>query len=38
MNWVSFSMGTITVLLTYALFSRVLEEEPEEISVIKKLA
>jgi hypothetical protein len=33
MNWVSFSMGIITVIGTYALFSSVIEEETEEIAV-----
>jgi len=33
MNWVSFFSGVTTVLITYALFSRVVEEEPEEIQV-----
>ncbi|MGG3469095.1 hypothetical protein ABES02_16640 [Neobacillus pocheonensis] len=33
MNWVSFFSGVTTVLITYALFSRVLEEKPEEIEV-----
>jgi hypothetical protein len=31
MNWVSFFSGTLTVLIAYALFSSLLEEEPEEI-------
>jgi hypothetical protein len=30
MNWVSFSMGIITVISMYALFSSVMEEETEE--------
>jgi acetyl-CoA carboxylase beta subunit len=36
MNWVSFSMGIITVLLTYAFFSSALEEEQEEIAADKE--
>jgi hypothetical protein len=30
MNWVSFFMGIITVLLTYAFLSSVMEEETED--------
>ncbi|MEH7336254.1 hypothetical protein V7161_26880 [Neobacillus drentensis] len=33
MNWVSFFSGVTTVFITYALFSRVLEEEEDEIAV-----
>ncbi|MEH7086704.1 hypothetical protein V7139_28845 [Neobacillus drentensis] len=30
MNWVSFFSGITTVFITYALFSRVMEEETDE--------
>jgi hypothetical protein len=33
MNWVSFSMGIITVISTYALFSNVVEEETDEVAI-----
>ncbi|MBT2659388.1 hypothetical protein J7E81_30140 [Bacillus sp. ISL-18] len=33
MNWVSFFSGVLTVLITYALFSSILEDEKEEIIV-----
>lgn len=36
MNWVSFFMGIITVLLTYAFLSTVMEEETEEILIDKE--
>ncbi|PGY11065.1 hypothetical protein [Bacillus sp. AFS031507] len=36
MNWVSFFSGITTVFITYALFSRVLEDEQEEIQVDKE--
>lgn len=36
MNWVSFFSGIFTVLITYALFSRVMEDEPEEVFMDKE--
>ncbi|MEH7308068.1 hypothetical protein [Neobacillus drentensis] len=33
MNWMSFFSGIMTVFITYAIFSRVLEDEQEKIVV-----
>ena len=33
MNWVSFSMGIITVISMYALFSSVMQEETDEFAI-----